>query len=332
MGFFAEFNAWLNALLATYIGENTARVATALEPAVVTLGTINVMVWGYMHLTGQIEAPFLTGVKKIIALAVIFGISLHLWLYNTLIVDTFFTAPAALGAAIVGAYDPVAIIDEIILLGGDAADQLYARAGFFEGDLSFYLAGTVVYVVVGLVAVYAIFLFVLSRIALSILLALGPLFFALLMFDSTKRFFESWLAQLTNYALITILTVLIAALMMRVVQVAAQQAISTGNGIEIAHAMKFCMAAGLTFIVMRQVMPMAASLASGLALSSFGIVSATAAWALGGATRKTGSFLRGLTDKETSRWDSYSRKAGYYAGQGLRRLSARRWSDNRIRA
>ena len=38
MGFFAEFNAWLNALLAGYIGDNTARIAGALEPAVVTLG------------------------------------------------------------------------------------------------------------------------------------------------------------------------------------------------------------------------------------------------------------------------------------------------------
>src|SRR5450755_958468 len=57
MGFFAEFNAWLNALLATYIGDQTARVAAALEPAIVGVATIYVMVWGYLQLTGKIEEP-----------------------------------------------------------------------------------------------------------------------------------------------------------------------------------------------------------------------------------------------------------------------------------
>ena len=107
VGFFAEFNAWLNALLAGYIGDNTARIAAALEPAIVTLGVIYVMVWGYLQLTGQIEEPFIAGVKRIITLAVILGCALHLWLYNTLIVDTFFNAPAQLGAVVVGAFDPV---------------------------------------------------------------------------------------------------------------------------------------------------------------------------------------------------------------------------------
>ena len=54
---------------------------------------------------------------------------------------------------------------------------------------------------------------------LAVLLALGPLFVALLLFDGTRRFFEAWLAQLANYALITILTVLVAALLLQIVAV-----------------------------------------------------------------------------------------------------------------
>jgi hypothetical protein len=66
MGFFATFWSWLNGQLATYIGNNTARLATALEPAVVTMAVIYVMAWGYLHLTGQIEEPFVAGLKRII--------------------------------------------------------------------------------------------------------------------------------------------------------------------------------------------------------------------------------------------------------------------------
>ncbi len=334
MGFFAEFNQWLNGILSTYIATNTARIATLLEPTIVTLAVLYVMVWGYLHLMGQIEEPFLTGIRRIATLAVVLGVSLDLWLYNQLIVDTFFNAPGELAAGIVGAYRPVAIIDQIIFTGGDAGALLIQKGGIFHG-FSYDIAGFAVYTMVALTAVYTIFLLTLSRIALSVLLAIGPLFIALLFFQTTKRFFEAWIAQMANYALITILTVLMAALMMTVLSDAAEQAVSTGGGITIAEGVRVCMAAGLTFLVMRQVMPMAAGLASGLALSSFGIVSAALAWGLGRASRGSGDFARGaLLDRETTRGDSVSRKSGYAVRRGLSdgaRAVGRHWRENTIR-
>ena len=237
---------------------------------------------------------------------------------TTVIVDTFFRAPGQLAAGLIGAFDSVGVVDNIIFSGGDVASLLIQKGGVFQGDFSFYIAGFAVYLIVGLTAIYAMFLLALSKIALSILLALGPLFIALLLFDTTKRFFESWIAQMANYAFVTILTVLVAALMLGLVSTAAQAAVARGGGIQIADAVRVCMAAGLTFLIMRQVMPMASGLASGLALSSFGAVSALLAWGLGRSIGNTGQFVRGLTDRETTRWDALSRKAGYYIGQGAR--------------
>jgi len=335
MGFFAEFSAWLNGILATYIGDNTARIAGALQPAVITLGVLYVMVWGYLQLMGQIQEPFVAGLKRIIVLAVILGAALHLWLYNSVIVDTFFEAPGALAAAVIGSPDSVTIVDRIIFSGDDAASRLIEKGGILNGDFSYYIAGFGVYLIVGLTAIYTIFLLALSRIALSVLLALGPLFIALLFFETTKRFFESWIAQLANYAFITILTVLMAALMLTLVSAAAEQAAGAEGGIEIAHAVRVCMAAGLTFLVMRQVMPMAAGLASGLALSSFGVVSAGLLWGLGGAARSTRQFLRGVT---TGRPHGRSDSLSQLAGSGLRHGTmagmgrvARRWRENSVR-
>jgi type IV secretion system protein VirB6 len=278
MGFFAEFNAWLNTLLATYIGEQTERVAAALEPAIVAMATIYVMAWGYLQLTGKLEEPLVVGLKRIITLAVVLAVALRLWLYNTVVVDTFFTAPGELAAVIVGAYDAVTAIDQIIFLGGDAGALLIQKGGILDGGFSYDLAGFAVYLIVGLTAIYAMFLLALSRIALSLLLALGPLFIALLLFESTKQYFVSWLGQLANYALITLLAVLAAALMMNLVAAAARAATNQGGGIQIADAVRVCMAAGLTFLVMRQVMPIAAGLAHGVALQSYGAVSSAVSW------------------------------------------------------
>src|ERR1700730_18922518 len=115
MGFFATFSAWLNGMLSTYIGTNTAKIATLLSPAIAMLATVYVMVWGYLQLTGKIEEPFATGVKRIILLVVILGGALNLWLYNDLIVDTFFRGPGELAAGVIGAYDSTGIGRNIIV-------------------------------------------------------------------------------------------------------------------------------------------------------------------------------------------------------------------------
>lgn len=122
MGFFDQFYDWLTRILATYIGDNTARIAAVLEPAIVTLAILYVAIWGYLHLVGKIEEPFIAGVKRLVVLGVILGVSLSLWLYNLVIVDTFFYAPSRIAAAIVGAYDSVSIVDSTMLIGGDAAE------------------------------------------------------------------------------------------------------------------------------------------------------------------------------------------------------------------
>jgi type IV secretion system protein VirB6 len=281
MGFFATFAAWLSGQLAAYIGDNTARLASVLEPAVITLATIYVMAWGYLHLTGKIDEPVMTGLKRILVLALILGVGLRLWLYNTVIVDTFYNAPAQLAAAFVGSADPVGTIDTIWDRGGAVADFLWAKAGIVRGDFGFYIAGALVWCLIGLLCVYAMFLLALSNIALAVLLALGPLFIALLLFETTKRFFEAWIAQLANYALITVLTVMVAALLLQVVLSYATQTAARGSAIVTVDVLHMLLIAVLVFLVLRQVMPIAAGLAGGISLSSFGLISRS----LGGAGR-----------------------------------------------
>src|ERR1700683_2242680 len=228
MGFFAEFNAWLNALLNDYIQQYTAQMATLLEPAIVTLGTLYVLIWGFLHIAGRIEEPVLEGLKRIAILALVFGVSLDLWLYNSVIVETFYRAPAALAGNLVGATDFVTIVDTILFRGDDVATALLAKAGILHGNFSFYLAALAVYIVIGITALYTMFLLTLSRIALSVLLAIGPLIIPLFLFQSTRRFVEAWFAQLALYAFVAVLASLVAALMMHFVGQGAATAQAAG--------------------------------------------------------------------------------------------------------
>jgi type IV secretion system protein VirB6 len=278
MGFFATFWSWLNGQLTTYIGDNTARLASVLEPAMVTMATIYVMALGYLHLTGKIVEPLEAGLKRVGLIALVLGAGLQLWLYNSVVVDTFYNAPTQLAAAVVGAGDPVTTIDTIWNAGGEAAGQLWARGGYLLNSYGFYVAALLVWVLVGALCVYAMFLIALSSVALAVLLALGPLFIGMLLFDATRRLFSAWLAQLSNYALITVLTVMVSALLLKVVQSFATQTAALGSSITTVDAIDMVLASVLVFLVLLQIMPIAAGLAGGVSLNSFGVISRSAAW------------------------------------------------------
>jgi type IV secretion system protein VirB6 len=283
MGFFATFSSWLDAQLTSYIGNNTARLSVALEPAAVTLGTVYVMVWGYLQLTGKIEEPFMTGLRRIMLLVIVLGGALQLWLYNAVIVDTFYNAPAQLAAAVAGAAAPVSTLDVVWQAGGNVASQLWSRAGLFNGDFGFYIAGVLVWIIMGLVCCYAMFLIALSKIALAVLLALGPLFIIFRLFEGTRRLFDAWLMQLANYGFITILTVLVGALLLSLIQSYATQTAARGAALATVDALDMLLAAVIVLLVLRQIMPIAASLAGGGSLSTMGT------W-----SRGVGGFIRSL--------------------------------------
>ncbi|HEY4339499.1 MAG TPA: type IV secretion system protein [Steroidobacteraceae bacterium] len=286
MGFFATFSSWLDSQLTSYIGDNTARLSAALEPAVVTLGTVYVMVWGYLQLTGKIEEPFLTGMRRIMLLVIVLGGALQLWLYNAVIVDTFYDAPAQLAAAVAGAASPVSTLDVVWQAGGNVASQLWNRGGMWHSDFGFYIAGVLVWIIMGLVCCYAMFLIALSKIALAVLLALGPLFIVFRLFEGTRRLFDAWLMQLANYGFITVLTVLVGALLLTLIQSYATQTAARGAALATVDALDMLLAAVIVLLVLRQIMPIAASLAGGGSLSTMGT------W-----SRGVGGFVRALPSR-----------------------------------
>jgi len=262
-------------------------------------------------------------------LVVVLGVSLHLWAYNDLLVDTFFVAPGQQTAAILNAPRPLAAIDQLWTDAQNVATSLSAEASLFGGHFTFSLAALAIYIIVGFTCIYATFLTALSLIATAFLLALGPVFIVLLLFDATRRFFESWIAQLATYALVSVLVALVAALLLHVVQAYATDAMAQGQGVTIADAVRVCTAAGLILLLLRQILPIAAGLGSGVALSTFNLLSRS----IGKFQSKTGehgyAFMRGFFDKETARYDALSRKAGYHARTAIPRLVTASWQKGR---
>lgn len=271
MGFFEQFFVWLQTQLTTYIGDTTARLAAALGPTATALAIVYVMLWGLAHWRGLIQEPLAEGVRRLVTLGLVLGCALQLWAYQAVLVSLFFNGPGEFAAAVLGAPTAVTAIDQIWLDGNQVAEALLAQATFTSG-WSFLVAGYAVYLLVGLLAVYAAFLMALALVAVAMLLALGPIFILLLLFDATRKYFEAWTGQLANYALIGMLVALAAALLLSVVRAYTQAAVAAGPAVTVAESMRLALGAVLIFLLLRQVPQLASGIGHGLALSTGSIV------------------------------------------------------------
>lgn len=327
MGFFLKFWTFLQGNVLSTVSSITSDIASSLQPAAVTFATIYVMLWGYLHLRGSIDEPIMDGAVRIIRLAAILGIALGLWEYNAVLVDFFVTTPALLSNAILGGNAAINIVDTVWREGAAVAEYLMTQGGIMNGNFGFYIAAAAVYLFVGLICVWMAYLYCLSLVAVGFLLAIGPLFILGLMFETTKRFFESWMAQLSNYALIIVIASVAAKLLLNMLEQYALFASAKGAAITIAEAAQLCLASGFIFLIMRQVPSIAAGLASGVALSTFNTLSRLLKGAGGGAGRTLYQFGRGVADgragEKPSRYQSLTRNLGNRLGSRSQRPEAK---------
>jgi type IV secretion system protein VirB6 len=248
------------------------------------------MAWGLAHWRGVIQEPLAEGVRRLLTLGCVLGVALQLWAYDAVLVDWFFRGPAQLAAAVLGAPTAVTAIDQIWLDGNQVAEALLAQGGWLA--MNFSIAGFVVYFLVGLTCVYGAFLMALALVAVAILLALGPLFILSLLFEATKKYFEAWIGQLVNYALVGIFVGLVAALLLTVVRAFAAAAVASGAGVTIAESIRLCLGAVLIFLLLRQIPQLAAGIGHGLSLATGHIVSSAVSRGMRSGPRWMGAVGR----------------------------------------
>ena len=100
--------------------------------------------------------------------------------------------------------------------GIEAARAVWQQAG--PTDLTLVLVGLAVFVGTVLMTGAALVLIILAKLAIAVLLALGPVFIMLYLFGATRGFFEGWIRQLANFALLIVLTFGVLALILKIIE------------------------------------------------------------------------------------------------------------------
>ena len=275
--FYTDNFADIDTAVAGYVTTKAAAVMASIAGVATTMFVIYVAFYVLAIAMGKVREPIFDFSLRLVLVALILGIGLNMGLYAKFFGDFLSKSPDAMAGVISGAGAKASIgatLDKIMTDAFAAGDKAFEKMSLLDGigaSLVLFTVGLVLYVVGVLATFYAGFLVVLSKIALAVLLAIGPVAVVLLMFKSTQRFFEAWLGQALNYGLMIVLTVAVISLMFDPIGNYVAD-INAAADVKIGDALVLLAMGLISVLVLMQVPSMASGLGGGVSLSTLGFV------------------------------------------------------------
>jgi len=253
----------------TYINNGVVKVSDAIKDPAFTLLGCYILLWGLSHILGLIREPIVDATKRFIKVGFIFGIAFSAATYNSYIVETVTKFPEELSMIVVGNTSPssVSTVNYIYEETWEIGQRFWDLGGLT--NIGYCFIAIIIWAFACLLSAYSAFLIILSKVALAILIALGPLFIISVLFETTKRFFESWISTLANYAILAVLVASTNAFIIKVFK-SAVRAANTGDLDQVSSAAPIVITSLISCLILSQLMQIASSVAGGISLSTMG--------------------------------------------------------------
>jgi type IV secretion system protein VirB6 len=200
--------AQFDAVLSAYVLRVVSTLMTAIAPIALSAMTIWVTLYGWAVLRNEVSETLPTFMWKVFKIGLVLAFALQSGFYISNVSDT--ANSLAMGVAttfLPAAVDPATVATPYALLdrfNDDASAQvadIMREASLFRLDLVLaavvFSVGSVVFLCI------ALFVVTLSKLLLTFVIAIGPLFILCLAWRPTARFFDSWLSMVLNAVVLT---------------------------------------------------------------------------------------------------------------------------------
>ncbi|WP_406604053.1 type IV secretion system protein [Bartonella gliris] len=205
----------------TYVTDISSKTIIAITP-IVSIGlTIAFIVYAWLIIRGTIDMPVSGFLSRCLRISIITSIALTTGLYQQDIANLIIQMPNDLLNALINSppsSDQLnTLIDKVAEKGFECASKAFEEAAFLDGDgLLYGLFGIIILLATSFLAAIGGGFILLAKIALVLLVGLGPFFIIALLWQPTYRFFEQWIAQVLSYTILMVLLATIFSLMMNI--------------------------------------------------------------------------------------------------------------------
>lgn len=337
MTIIGDFFASIDAVFVSFFSSASAAVGTAARPVFNTLVTLYVLLWGFSMWRGLIQEPMSDGVVRIVKIVLIGTFALNAAVYAPRIATTIYKTPDQLANVLIPGLSTTSTgtaLDNALAKGLDVGTRYTDAMSMLEPiiGLALFIQALIVWLLTLILVGYAAALILLAKIALSVVLGVGPLFIALLLFEPTRNFFTGWLAQALNSLFTYVIAVAFVALGIAFFVASADASLSVltpGAAPKFRHLVPTVLVGGAVFVGLMQANAIAAALAGGIQVSTMGAVG----WAMRRGAGVLTAPLRGyqsvrsFNDRRLAR-DYYRQRLGKNSSLSTRSIE---WAKQRVR-
>ncbi len=209
---------FIDGRLNEFLGSRLSAVIAEVEGPLRIALVLYVVLYGFAILRGSISEPVMDFAVRSMKLALIYALATTS-AYSSFVTEPLFTGlPNVLTRAVSGAEAPSV---------GAAFDQFFAYAAWLGEDIARdasafnpapYVISAAVFIIGALAAALGFGVVLVAKLALALLVTLGPIFIACALFDATRRFFLGWLSQAVNYLVLFALIIVIFQLVLSLVR------------------------------------------------------------------------------------------------------------------
>lgn len=209
---------FIDSRLNEFLGSRLSAVIAEVEGPLRIALVLYVVLYGFAVLRGAISEPVMDFAIRSIKLALIYALATTT-AYSSFVTEPLFTGlPDALTRAVSGAGTPGvgAAFDQFLAYAAWLGEEIARDASAFNPGP--YVVSAAVFIIGALAAALGFGVVLVAKLALALLVALGPIFIACALFDATRRFFFGWLSQAVNYLVLFALMIVIFQIVLSLVR------------------------------------------------------------------------------------------------------------------
>ncbi len=259
---FQDIYEFFNTAVIAVIQNGTTNMIALISPLVAAAFSLYVMLVVASYMRGDNDDPIQDFLFRMLGWGLVITIGLNATMYTAHVVPFINGLGEDLAGTVGGSFSSTAALDIMVNNFLDAFIAMYTKADGIKQTMFAVLAIVTVSIFAGAFMVVAIAYIILAKLALGILVAVGPLFVASALFPATRDLFKAWTAQILNYAFLVMLFSFAAQIEIALVSSLIPSELSMSGVLQVS-----LICAVMVFVALN-LPSLAASLAGGVGISS----------------------------------------------------------------
>jgi type IV secretion system protein VirB6 len=208
MTFFTDFFALIDITLQEYLTNHVTGVMAYVAPVAQTSAILLVTGIGIFMAMGWTDAPARKMLMALATIVFVIEFATNLGVYNQFVANFFTQLPDDM-MGLVSNYSEASGVGETLDGFGDqilaGVDKIWQSSTGFISGVQAATVCIVVYFIWILMSVAVTIAMIIAKVALTLLVAIGPLFILLFMLPQTRDYFGKWLGYTIQYVILALL-------------------------------------------------------------------------------------------------------------------------------